>query len=315
VSAAVHDVPALRHDGIFYDDPSAFASAATSFVREGVERGEVVMVNTGTSPVTALLHALFDGEEQVVFADKPVYVTPAGALEAYRRVMDSGLAAGVPGYRAMGFIDFRDSRVPWQEWLRYEAAVNRVFADYPFRTLCPYDTNRVEPDVVEALRQTHSGLVGPGGWQANSGYVDADGLLVEKALRTPRHPLQDRLPRMVLEPPRDHEELRMELFAATMFTTLPRRRVDDFVAAVTEVVTNARRHGGAPVELRLWASPDAVVATVTDRGAGIDDPLRGYARPHDPGEGLGLWAARQLCDVLDWEHTGRGFAVRVVSFG
>jgi anti-sigma regulatory factor (Ser/Thr protein kinase) len=80
------------------------------------------------------------------------------------------------------------------------------------------------------------------------------------------------------------------------------------------VVSNAHEHGRAPVTLRLWAADAAVVCTVTDRGPGIDDPLVGYARPRDPSEGLGLWAARQLCDVLDYERGAEGFAVRIAAF-
>jgi anti-sigma regulatory factor (Ser/Thr protein kinase) len=305
----------LQHDAIFYDDESIFATAAVSFVREGVERGEVVMVNTGTSSVTSLLRAMFADEEQVVFADRPVYSTPAGALDGYRRTMERGLATGAVGYRAMGFIDFESTNLPWQEWLRYEAAVNRVFADFPFQTLCPYDTSKVSREITEAISRSHTGLVDIAGWRVNDSYLVPEELVVAEGLVTPPHPLQETAPRMVLEPDDDVMALRMEVYAATLFTALPSRKVDDFVAAVGEVVSNAHEHGRAPVTLKLWAADAVIVCTVTDRGPGIDDPLVGYARPRDPSEGLGLWAARQLCDVLDYERGPEGFTVRVAAFG
>jgi anti-sigma regulatory factor (Ser/Thr protein kinase) len=304
----------LQHDAIFYDDESAFAAAAASFVREGVERGEVVMVNTGVNPVTSLLRAMFASEEQVRFAEKPVYSTPAAALDGYRRTMERGLATGAVGYRAMGFIDFDSTPLPWQEWLRYEAAVNRVFADFPFQTLCPYDTSRVTDEIAEAIKRAHTGLVEPDGWRANDGYLAPERLVVQDGLVTPPHPLQETAPRMVLQPDDDLMDLRMEVYAATMFTALPSRTVDDLVAAVGEVVANAHKHGSPPVTLKLWAADAAIVCTVTDRGPGIDDPLVGYARPRDPSEGLGLWAARQLCDVLDYQRGPEGFTVRVAAF-
>jgi anti-sigma regulatory factor (Ser/Thr protein kinase) len=303
----------LQHDAIFYDNECVFANAAASFVREGIARNEIVMVNTGTNPVTSLLRAMFQGEDQVVFAEQPVYNTPAIAIDGYRRTMQQGLAAGVVGYRAMGFIDFDHTDLPWQEWLRYEAAVNRVFADFPFQTLCPYDTTAVAGETVDAMVRAHSGLVGPHGRRDNERYVDPAELVLAEGLRTPAHPLQETTPRMVLKPGDDLTELRMEVYAATMFTALPSRKVDDLVAAVGEVVSNAHRYGDEPVCLKLWAADATVVCVVTDTGPGIADPLVGYARPTDPSGGLGLWAARQLVDVLDYERDEVGFHVRVIS--
>ncbi len=306
--------PQLRHDAIFYDDDLTLAGAAAAFVREGVERDEVVMVNTGANPVTALLRAMFAGEEQVVFADRLVYSTPAAALDRYRRTMERGLASGVKGYRAMGFIDFDASPLPWQEWLRYEAAVNRVFEDLPFRTLCPYDTTVVSGEITDAIMRAHAGLVDDRGWRENDNYAEPEKLVVADGLVTPPHPLQATAPRMVFEPTDDMTELRMEIYSATMFTSLDRVRIDDFVKAVGEIVLNAHKHGSEPVLLRLWASDAAVVCTVSDRGPGITDPLAGYARPRHPSEGLGLWATRQLVDVLDYEQTPDGFTVRLACF-
>ena len=140
MSARVHQHAALQHNAIFYDAPADLTTAAERFVREGLEAGEVVLVNSGSNPVTEALSAVYGDEKRVVFAESPVYGRPVSVIDAYKRIMDRGLAAGVPGYRAMGFIDFDNADLPWQEWLLYEAAVNRVFADYPFRTLCPYDT-------------------------------------------------------------------------------------------------------------------------------------------------------------------------------
>jgi anti-sigma regulatory factor (Ser/Thr protein kinase) len=309
-----HEHRRLQHDAIFYDDELVLAPAAVSFVREGIERDEVVMVNTGTSSITSLLRAMFRGEEQVRFADRSLYSTPAAALDGYRRVMERGLASGAKGYRAMGFIDFEQSKLPWQEWLRYEAAVNRVFQDFPFRTLCPYDVTTVKAEVVDGIMRAHTGLVEPRGWRENGDYVEPEKLVVADGLVTPPLPLQDAPPRMELEPSDDLMELRLEIYAATMFTSLSRLQVDDFVKAVGEVVANAHAHGDEPVRLRLWAADDAVVCTVTDQGPGIEDPLAGYARPRHPSEGLGLWASRQLVDVLDYERGEAGFTVRLAAF-
>lgn len=304
----------LQHDAIFYHDESVFAAAAVSFVRQGVERDEVVLVNTGSDPITALLRAVFEGEEQVAFADGEVYSTPSAALDGYRRTLERGLASGAKGYRAMGFIDFDSSRLPWQEWLRYEASVNRVLADFPLRTLCPYDLSRISGETADGIMRAHTGLVDADGRRENGDYVEPEKLVVADGLVTPPIGLQETSPRMVMEASDDLMELRLEIYAATMFTSLSRLQVDDFVKAVGEVVVNAHKHGEKPVLLRLWAADDIVVCTVTDQGSGIDDPLVGYARPRHPSEGLGLWATRQLVDILDYERGEDGFTVRLAAF-
>lgn len=304
----------LQHDAIFYDDESVFAPAAVSFVRQGIERDEVVMVNTGANPITALLRAVFSGEEQVTFAEGQLYTTPAAALDGYRRTMERGLASGATGFRAMGFIDFPNSKLPWQEWLRYEAAVNRVLRDFPFRTLCPYDTSTMPAERIDGIMRAHTGLVDADGRHENGDYIEPEKLVVADGLLTPPLQIQASSPRMMLEAGDDLMELRLEIYAATMFTSLSRLQIDDFVKAVGEAVANAHKHGVGPVQLRLWASDDTVVCTVTDGGQGVDDPLVGYARPRHPSEGLGLWAIRQLVDICDYEHGPDGFTVRLASF-
>lgn len=302
----------LRHDGLFYDREQDLVSGAVAFVREGVERGEMVLVNSGRLPVTALLKALFSDDPNVVFAERPVYATPVSALDTYRRTMDKGLAGGVRGFRAIGHIDLETPALPWQEWIRYEAAVNRVFEGYPFHTLCPYDTTRGPGPAVDAVRRAHPGLVGPDGWRANDEYVDPEVLLLQDGLMTPPHEVQSREPDLTTEF-KDLRGMRMDLYSVAMFTKLPRRKVDDLVAAVGEVATNAARHGSEPVVVRAWSSDELVTCTVTDQGPGIDDPLAGFARPRQPSGGLGLWAARQLSDILDYRRTDEGFEVRVTA--
>jgi anti-sigma regulatory factor (Ser/Thr protein kinase) len=81
------------------------------------------------------------------------------------------------------------------------------------------------------------------------------------------------------------------------------------------VATNGLRHGEPPVTVRAWVSPGRFVCTVTDRGAGFDDPFAGYVRGggEDLPEGrLGLWLARQLCDEVTTSRTPEGFTARLV---
>ncbi|MEH0935593.1 ATP-binding protein [Micromonospora psammae] len=91
------------------------------------------------------------------------------------------------------------------------------------------------------------------------------------------------------------------------------QRLDDFVLAVNELITNAVRHGGGRGWLRLWRRGDAVVCEVADHGRGIsarrlDD--RSRPAPETAG-GWGLWLARELSDTMEVETGAAGTTVRI----
>ena len=94
------------------------------------------------------------------------------------------------------------------------------------------------------------------------------------------------------------------------------QRLDDFVLAVNEIVTNAVRHAGGVGRLRLWVQDGTVRCTVSDRGAGLprewlDGP------PAQPSRfsvgGRGLWLARHLCDALTVRSGSAGTSITLVS--
>lgn len=311
----------LVHDVLFYAEEDALLATLVPFVREGIERGEVVLVGTGPHPATVLLRALFSDEPTVLFSEG-THVKPVAAIDHYKRTMDRGLAGNLPGYRAVGHIDFAVGALPWREWVRYEAAVNQVFASYPLRTLCSYDTRTVAPEVVTAMRRTHPWVREEGLRFASPDYIEPSDLLSRPEYAEPPDPLQGEPPDLEIVETTDLRRLRVDLYPVTLLGGLARRKVDDFVKAVGEIAANAWRHGQEPVRIRVWSMPDRLVCTVTDQGPGIDDPLRGYARSIGNAttqslsthEGLGLWAARQLCDLLDYERTNDGFSVRLTTF-
>ena len=70
----------------------------------------------------------------------------------------------------------------------------------------------------------------------------------------------------------------------THLSAVPDLPVDDVVLAVSEVLTNAIRHGQGPVLLRVWPGPQVLRVEVIDRGPVV--PLE----PLPPGErGEGGW--------------------------
>jgi serine/threonine-protein kinase RsbW len=95
-------------------------------------------------------------------------------------------------------------------------------------------------------------------------------------------------------------EMRHELRRHAEGAGLRGDALDDFVAAVNELVTNAVRHGGGGGSLRLTLDADTVIADVSDRGEGFNGrpPVTAGPPPADIPGGRGILLARRLTDTL-----------------
>jgi serine/threonine-protein kinase RsbW len=93
------------------------------------------------------------------------------------------------------------------------------------------------------------------------------------------------------------------------------QRLDDFVLAINELLTNAVRHGGGTGRIQLWRGADALVCEVSDAGSGIEpDRLSAEDRPApDTPGGWGLWLAQQLSDRMEVQTGPRGTTVRITT--
>ncbi|MER6947805.1 ATP-binding protein [Nonomuraea sp. NPDC000554] len=81
------------------------------------------------------------------------------------------------------------------------------------------------------------------------------------------------------------------------------RRLEDFVLAVNEVVTNAVVHGGGGGRLRLWPRAGSLWCEVVDDGPGLPSGWTSWTRASKPPPGLatggrGLWLTCVLCDQV-----------------
>ncbi|UQU65927.1 ATP-binding protein [Couchioplanes caeruleus] len=89
-------------------------------------------------------------------------------------------------------------------------------------------------------------------------------------------------------------------------------RLDDFVVAVNELLTNAVRHGGGTGHLTLWCEACAVTCEVVDSGAGVGQLREEKPAPDEPG-GWGLYLVRELTDTFAIKSGPEGTAVRISS--
>ena len=91
-------------------------------------------------------------------------------------------------------------------------------------------------------------------------------------------------------------------------------RLQAFVMAVNELITNAVVHGGGLGRLRLWRTDGKLVCEVTDEGPGIPaGRVPAVQPPAHATSGRGLWLTRTLTDAFSLQTGRGGTTVRVTS--
>jgi anti-sigma regulatory factor (Ser/Thr protein kinase) len=94
--------------------------------------------------------------------------------------------------------------------------------------------------------------------------------------------------------------LRREVYGRLTAAGLGGERLQGFVLAVNEVLTNVVLHAGGQGRAVLWLAGGSVWCAVSDGGPGI--PARYLRRPEVPDTfdtgGRGIWLAHQLCDEV-----------------
>ena len=304
-----------QHDLAVYDSPDQLVAVAAPFLRAGLAAGDAAVIAVRESCARLLLDALGDQDGIVVVERTGVYGarTPA-AITAFRKLAQERIRDGHSRVRVVGDTDFGPTARQWLEWQRYEAVINEALHAQPLWGLCVYDSSRLPDEVVEAGLHTHPHLVTEHGRQRNPDYVEPADYL--RSLPVPAEPLEETAPLVQVDDVSDFIGLRHTVGARLAELGGDPDRVEDLHLAIDEMSSNAVRHGGAPVQLRLWASADRVVCTISDRGPGMDDPFAGYGPAHGTDlsrGGMGLWLARQLCDHVDVIDEGAGLTVRLAT--
>jgi anti-sigma regulatory factor (Ser/Thr protein kinase) len=310
------------HRALIAGSDADLVAGAGAFVGAGLAAGQPVVLACTPETAAVLRPALADSGALTWAEWSDVFGSgAAAAVTAVRRLAERHRGAG--GEEGDGVVrvvlEPRSGEDPddWREWQRYEAVLDHEVTGEPLLTLCVTDTRRVPAALVETARATHPRLLVGEREQSNPAHVDPAAYL--QSLPVPHEPLEDTEPLLHADSVRDLRGLRRELAdraADAKLTAGSEPALEDFLLAVDEMTTNALRHGRPPVSLSLWASEDRLVCTITDRGAGFEDPFIGYGPAHGTDlslGGMGLWLARQLCDHVDITPDGDGVQVRLTT--
>lgn len=305
------DARRFEHSVLCYRDDDEFVGRVGGFVREGVERGEAVLVAEPTRRLEQLRDAVGDADNVKWLDMTEVGVNPARIIPVWEDFVAANTAAGRP-MRGVGEPGWPGRRpVEYVECRLHELLLNQRFGGGPgWQLLCPYDAPALPDEVVAEALHTHP--------------LEHDGSAAEPTPSYDERRIRDAFASPLPPPPAEAqtiaydgtslEQTRAALDRLARACGLPRVRREDLLLAGWEVAVNSVRHGGGHGRLSLWRQPDALVAEFEDAGL-ITDTLVGRRRPPlgAPG-GRGVYLANQLCDLVQLRSSPTGTVVRLVTW-
>jgi anti-sigma regulatory factor (Ser/Thr protein kinase) len=301
-------VSGLRHEALLYEGDGQFGAGVARFVRDGLGRGEPVLLAVPAERHPVVRRALGKAHRHVRLRDmSELGRNPGRILSAI------GDWVGEHGARRTRFV----GEPIWPgrtgdeilEATQHEALINLALADAPITVLCPYDACGLAPGVLVDAERTHPTVVRDGTHRISAAYDAAAALA---ATGQPLSvPATARASESLAYGFGDLHSVRMLVQAHGEREGLAPHRVEDLVLAASEAAANSVRHGGGRGTVSIWRDDGRVVCEFADDGR-MDDPMTGRRRPpreHD--HGRGVWLIHQLCDLVQVRSGPQGTSVRV----
>jgi anti-sigma regulatory factor (Ser/Thr protein kinase) len=305
-----HEIPAFRHEALFYAGEDEFVAGTLPFIRDAVAADEAILVAVSEARIRALRSELNGKAKAVHFIDMALLGrNPACIIPAWRDFVDEFGATGRP-LRGIGEpIWAARSPAELVECQRHESLLNLAFAHAAvFWLLCPYDTGTLGADVLEEAQRSHPFVAEEDVSRESDAYL-VPGLAPD--------PFDGELPK----PSRRPVELAFDehgLRAVRSFVSehaqgggLEVGRTADLVLAVSELTTNSVFHADGQGTVRMWREASSLLCEVRDNGR-FDDPLVGRERPTAIRmSGRGLWLVNHLCDLVQLRSSPTGNIIRL----
>ena len=300
-----------RHEAFLWHDPVDFTDSLVPFVTDGLDAGEPVMVAVIEEHGEWLRESLGAKADEVKFFDMAdLGRNPAKIIPAWQKFLDTdaggdGPARGVgePIWVGRGADELIECQV-------HEALLNvAVDPTVPFWLVCPYDVTGLEPAVIDEAYRSHPVVIEADAYRGSTSYAGRAHL--EMMLGT-------ELPVLVGEPTtipfnrRNLGRLRAFLKLEGHVAGLGLRQAADLATVTSGLAADSLERGATSGTIRVWRQPRSVVCEVVD-DTHLDDPLAGRRAPLVDGADA-LWAANQLCDLVQLRTTPTGTTIRVHAY-
>jgi anti-sigma regulatory factor (Ser/Thr protein kinase) len=304
--------PRFAHEAFFYRGDEEFLGGVLPFVREGLDRGEAVVVAEPRNQLALLRTALAADAAEVRFLDMAdVGANPGRIIAVWTAALNEARAAGrqLRGVGEPAYAGRR--RQELDECFLHELLLNRAFDDGPpWRLLCPYDSRQLPAPVTDRALLSHpewSSLSTRGRTGSDIGQSLANAF--GAPLPTPGSPVLRGDFTLA-----DIRAVRHTVVSWARRCGLPEDQVEVLELAASELATNSVQHGGGGGSVALWEDSGGAMLEFTDAGQ-FTDPLAGRLPPRPDEEGCsGLYLLQQLCDLVQVRSTDAGTTVRVSTW-
>ena len=300
----------LEHDALFYGTADEYVSGVLGFVREGLERGEPVLVAVPGWNLDVLREAMTPDEmPRVRLRD----MTVAGRNPG--RIIGTVLTAFVREHpdrrvRIVGepiWAGRTDEEYP--ACAEHEALINVAVGDMPAYIQCPYDTAKLSPSVLTDATRTHPTLASPVERWTSPTYTDPGA--VAASFDTSLSPAPADAEFVVISSTTGARTARVLVHDAGRMHGMDADRLTDVRLVAQELAVNTLTHSpNHRGVLEVWTADDHLVLQVQDGGR-ITDPLAGRRAPEPPHIGHGLFVVHQLADLVRIHRESSGTTVRV----
>ena len=152
---------AADHLGWVFDGAAEFAGRVASFLAEGWDRGERLMVVTDNPRVGQWPQYLLDRRDLLVLSTAEVYgpdrLANTGRLrDDFDQAVAEAVTAGYHGLRVAAdntSLTLSDDRLA--AWLVWEAEAEALVRSRPITRMCAFDRSRAGQDTLAALVRAH----------------------------------------------------------------------------------------------------------------------------------------------------------------
>jgi hypothetical protein len=307
----VREHQSYRHEAYLWSDPGDFTDQMGPFIADGLAAGEPVMVAVRNDRARWLRRALGPRAQEVEFVDmvqlgrNPARIIPAWMQFLNRRSSSDRPARGIgepvwPGRRP----------VEVAECQFHEALLNvAVDPETPFWLVCPYQTSRLQPEVIAEAHRSHPVILEGDSHRGSPSYGGRGH--VEAVFNSAPSQLWGEPASMVFHADNPHQAFAFVTLHATA-AGLWSDAVTRLAIATSQVIAAAVRRGASHGSVQIWDGEDSLVCDVSDETV-LTDVIAGRRMPTE-GEQDGLWTANHLCDLVQLRSGATGTSVRLYAW-